>query len=152
MPDDARQPLTALAPVGDRVHLVVPPSSTYLRTVRLVAADAAVRAGCDVSEVEDFRIAIDELCHLLMTATDHDVHVTMTTFEDHVVGRGSARIRSGRAGRAGHELDAVSALIVKATSDHFAVDPRRDELVFEVTKRARRQERTGDWRPLASPR
>lgn len=149
MAHDARPPLSALAPVGDRVHLVVPPSSTFLRTVRLVAADAAVRAGCDVSEVEDFRIATDELCHLLMTATDHDVHVTMTSFDDHVVGRGSARTRSGRVG---HELDSVSARIVKATSDHFAIDARHDELIFEVTKRARRQERADRGRPMASPR
>ena len=53
----------ALAESTDSVHLVVPPSSEYLRTARLVAADAAVRAGLDCEEIEDFRIAVDELCH-----------------------------------------------------------------------------------------
>src|SRR5258707_443468 len=41
--------------VGEDVWLTVPPFSEYLRTVRLVAADAAVRAGLDYDEVEDFR-------------------------------------------------------------------------------------------------
>lgn len=140
--------LDAFDSPGDRVHLVVPPSSTFLRTVRLVAADAAVRAGCDVGEVEDFRIAIDELSHLLMAATDHDVHITMTTFDGHVVGRGATPTRSRKAS---HELDEISAMIVAATADHFSIDARRDELVFEVVKRARRPDRTGR-RPIGSPR
>ena len=81
---------------GERVHLVIPPSSRFLRTARLVAADAAERAGCDVEEIEDFRIAVDELCHLLMAATDHSVHLTVTSFDAHVVARGSARARARR--------------------------------------------------------
>jgi hypothetical protein len=149
MEHDAREPLGALASPGDRIHLVVPASSAYLRTVRLVAADAAVRAGCDVGEVEDFRIAIDELCHLLIAATDHDVHVTMTSFDGHVVGRGAARARSRRAR---HELDEISRLIVNATADSFTIEVQRDEVVFEVIKRARRPDRADGRRPLASPR
>ncbi len=62
--------------VGEDVWLTVPPYSEYLRTVRLVAADAAVRAGLDYDEVEDFRIAVDELCHLLMSSTDHEISVS----------------------------------------------------------------------------
>ena len=42
--------------VGEDVWLTVPPFSEYLRTVRLVAADAAGRAGLDYDEIEDFRI------------------------------------------------------------------------------------------------
>src|SRR5262249_16345456 len=56
----AMQSRDAYGGKGDRVHLVVPASSRFLRTTRLVAADAAGRAGCDVEEIEDFRIAVDE--------------------------------------------------------------------------------------------
>jgi serine/threonine-protein kinase RsbW len=135
MDTDASPDASALAhngERGDRVHLVVPPSSDFLRTVRLVAADVAVRAGCDLDEVEDFRIAIDELCHLVMTSTDHFVHLSLTSFTDQVVGHGSARARSGNATV---ELDEVSSMIVKATTDHHRYERRNGEITFEVVKR-----------------
>jgi len=59
----------------DDVRLVVPPSSAYLRTIRMVAADTALRGGLDCDEIEDFRIAVDELAHTLMATTDQDVTI-----------------------------------------------------------------------------
>ncbi|HET9772294.1 MAG TPA: hypothetical protein VFS16_15475, partial [Acidimicrobiia bacterium] len=48
------------------VRLVVPASPEYLRLVRLTAAGLASRLGFTFDEVEDLRIAVDELCfHLL---------------------------------------------------------------------------------------
>jgi serine/threonine-protein kinase RsbW len=49
----------------DEVLLSVPGSADYLRLVRLAAADAATRAGFTVDDVEDLRIAVDELCFAL---------------------------------------------------------------------------------------
>ena len=142
MDRDARRPRATLVTRagaepgddGDRVHLVVPPSSRFLRAARLVAADAAGRAGCDVEEIEDFRIAVDELCHLLMSATDHFVHLTVTTFDSYVVARGSTRSRGG----APRTLDEVSAMIVTGTVDHYEIVETPGELAFEVVKQARR--------------
>ncbi|HZI36945.1 MAG TPA: hypothetical protein VFF24_01470 [Acidimicrobiia bacterium] len=51
---------------GGDVRLVVPASPEYLRLVRLTAAGMASRLGFTFDEVEDLRIAVDELCfHLL---------------------------------------------------------------------------------------
>ena len=83
--------------VGEDVWSTVPPYSEYLRTVRLVAADAAVRAGLDYDEVEDFRIAVDELCHLLMSSTDHEISVSFGVVGRSVLARGRAQRRSGGA-------------------------------------------------------
>ena len=118
---------------GDRVHLVIPASSCFLRTARLVAADAAGRVGCDVEEIEDFRIAVDELCHLLMTATDHFVHLTVTSYESMVTARGSARARTGTP----RTLDEVSEMIVSGTVDHYEITASAAEIAFEVVKHAR---------------
>lgn len=51
-----------------RVTLVVPATPDYLRLARLASADAASRAGFDYEEIDDLRIAVTELCHLLIGA------------------------------------------------------------------------------------
>jgi len=52
--------------VSGDVRLVVPAAPEYLRLVRLTAAGLASRLGFTFDEVEDLRIAVDELCfHLL---------------------------------------------------------------------------------------
>jgi hypothetical protein len=151
MDTDARPNADALAKgheQGDRVHLVVPPSSDFLRTVRLVAADVAVRAGCDLDEVEDFRIAIDELCHLIMTSTDHFVHLSLTTVADQLVAHGSARARGGNPVV---ELEEVSAMIVNATTDRHTIERRNGEVMFEVVKRVERPWTHGAGRVESRP-
>lgn len=119
--------------VGEDVWLTVPPFSEYLRTVRLVAADAAVRAGLDYDEVEDFRIAVDELSHAVMTATDHHLHVTFRTSDDKVVARGTARGRNSVLPPAMTEL---SSTIVTGVADFFDFRQEKSEVVFVVVKHA----------------
>ena len=125
----------ALAESTDSVHLVVPPSSEYLRTARLVAADAALRAGLDCEEIEDFRIAVDELCHLVMSATDHFVELWVVSVDNRVIAHGCAPSRPGSAPHAPGEL---SALILEATADYYDVMDTDGEVNFAVVKQARR--------------
>lgn len=55
---------------GGDVRLVVPASPEYLRLVRLTAAGLASRLGFTFDEVEDLRIAVDELCFHLLGEAD----------------------------------------------------------------------------------
>jgi serine/threonine-protein kinase RsbW len=58
---------------GGDVRLVVPAAPEYLRLVRLTAAGLASRLGFTFDEVEDLRIAVDELCfHLLGDVDDEE--------------------------------------------------------------------------------
>jgi hypothetical protein len=125
----------ALSESTDTVHLIVPPSSEYLRTARLVAADAAVRAGLDCEEIEDFRIAVDELCHLVMSGTDHFVELWVVSVDSRVIAHGHARNRPGAEPRTPGEL---SALILESTADYYDVETTDDEINFAVVKQARR--------------
>jgi serine/threonine-protein kinase RsbW len=59
----------APATAGD-VRLVVPAAPEYLRLVRLTAAGLASRLGFTFDEVEDLRIAVDELCFHLLGGAD----------------------------------------------------------------------------------
>jgi hypothetical protein len=120
--------------VGEDVWLTVPPFSAYLRTVRLVAADAAVRAGLDLHEVEDFRIAVDELCHLLMSSTDHEISISFGVIGNSAVARGVARPREGTPLAPMGEL---SETIVRSVSDFHETIQRPTEIRFAVMKQAR---------------
>jgi hypothetical protein len=113
------------------VHLVVPPHPVYLRAIRMVAADAAGRAELDVEETEDFRLAVDELSHVIMGSTDHSVIVTVTIEDGAVVARGSARRRSD-AGPL--RLNKLTERLVLALADSMSLDESEDQVSFVVTK------------------
>jgi hypothetical protein len=120
--------------VGEDVLLTVPPYSEYLRTVRLVAADAAMRAGLDLHEVEDFRIAVDELCHLLMSSTDHEISISFGAVGKSAVARGRAQRRPGTTLA---QLGDLSETIVRSVSDFHETTERPTEIGFAVMKHAR---------------
>ena len=52
--------------VEDVVTLVVPGRPEYLRMARLAAADCGARAGLTIEDIEDLRIAVDELAYALI--------------------------------------------------------------------------------------
>ena len=117
---------------GDDVTLRVPPYSEFLRTVRLVAADMAARASLDCEDVEDFRIAIDELCSLLMRSTDHAIELSFGVCGDAVVAHGRARGRDG-ASLAPH--DDLSRTILESVADWFETGTRDSFVEFSLVKR-----------------
>jgi serine/threonine-protein kinase RsbW len=45
---------------GDRIAVSVPVLGEYARTVRLVAAELATRAGMDLDTIDDVRMAVEE--------------------------------------------------------------------------------------------
>jgi len=116
---------------GDELTLVVPPYSGFLRAIRLVAADAAARAGLDVEEIEDFRLAVDELCHTLMSATDHPLALWFTSISGGVMARGSARGRDGT----GPMMSDLSATIVECLSDDYDLARSNGQVEFTVTRK-----------------
>jgi serine/threonine-protein kinase RsbW len=52
------------------IELVLPADTRLVRVARLVASGVATTAGFDVDEVEDLRIAVDELCSALIEGGD----------------------------------------------------------------------------------
>ncbi len=114
------------------LRLMVPATAEHLRTVRLVAADAAERAGFDFEETADLRIAVDELAHVLMQVTDDPLLLGYTVCGSDVKVRGSAM---RRAGGTGHSLSWWSQLILGRVTDSFELLDRDREVIFELTKR-----------------
>ena len=51
---------------GDEVRLAVPATPEFLRLARLAASGLASRMGFSYDEVDDLRLAVDELCFALI--------------------------------------------------------------------------------------
>ena len=115
--------------------MVVAPDARHLRALRLVAADAGGRAGFDVSEVDDLRIAVDELSHAMMEATEYRMVIRVVVHGSSVVVRGSARRRSNDPAP---RLSNISELIVDAVSDQYRFEHTESEISFVVSKTASR--------------
>jgi len=116
------------------VTVTFPAAPEDLRLARIATPDAGSRAGLDYDEVEDFRIAVDELCHLLMSSTDHEILLSFG-----VVGR-SALARGRAARRHGGPLAPLGELsrsIIDSVADYHETFERDDEIGFSVMKERR---------------
>jgi hypothetical protein len=95
-----------------------PPTIEHLRTVRLVAADAANRAGFDCDQTDDLRIAVDEVCHAVLKSTEAPITVGFSA-EPGLVRVEGAAPREG-ALRPLH-LPRISQVIVDAVTDEVEI-------------------------------
>lgn len=77
----------------DEVRLAVPATPEYLRLARVTATGLASRLGFTYDEVEDLRLAIDELCFALIGNKGRPGYVSlryvMTTDALHIEGEGA---------------------------------------------------------------
>jgi hypothetical protein len=121
-------------PVGKcALRLQVPATVDHLRTVRLVAADAAERAGFDCDETDDLRIAVDELCHALMNSSDAPINLGFDVASGLVEVRAAAeRKNSARP----LEMSQLSALVVDSVSHSFELADGEHDIGFVLVKRS----------------
>ena len=122
---------------GGDVRLVVPAAAEYLRLVRLTAAGMASRIGFTFDEVEDLRIAVDELCFHLLGDTDDAPPPDEPRTMDLVYSAGSDFISiTGRTGLSGG-IPAPSELseqILDALVDEHEVSSTNGTVIFRLKK------------------
>ena len=63
---------------GEEVRLTMPATPQLLRVARLTAAALASRLGFSFDEIEDVKIAVDELCFALVGSRGRDGTLTIT--------------------------------------------------------------------------
>lgn len=124
-----------------KLRLQLPADVGHLRTVRLVAADAADRAGFDCDETDDLRIAVDEVCHAVISSTDAPIVVGFSVEPGLVEVRGVAE-RNGPLRPL--QLSPISHLIVDSVTDEVELIDGSSEVRFVLVKRA--------FEPDAGPR
>jgi anti-sigma regulatory factor (Ser/Thr protein kinase) len=108
------------------VRLAIPAAPEFLRLARLAAADVASRVGFSYEDIEDLRIGVDELCHLLMApgTENDDLELTFTLGGDAVTveGEGPPRAQSDPA----MEQSEISKRIVAAVVNEHEVSRAHD--------------------------
>lgn len=119
---------------GEQVRLVMPATPELLRVARLTAAGLASRLGFNLDEVEDVKIAVDELCFALVGNKGREGTLTLVyqLQADSLVieGTGEFPVQEQRA-----TTSELSALILSAVVDHHEVSDGEGSIHFRLTKR-----------------
>ncbi len=124
-------------PAPQPVRLTVPAESRYVRLVRLAAAGVATEAGFDVDDVEDLRVAVNELFTLLVDDSEDPsgtVEVTYTQVDRGVSVEGVRAVSDGAPQTAGPEDLALE--ILRVVVDEHAFETDGGQRRFSVVKRA----------------
>jgi len=114
------------------VEFGIPADPDYVRIARLASGDMAERAGFSVDELDDVRLAVDELCAFLISAGGSFLDLRMQA-------RGGELVIEGRTFGAREAVapTALSELLLGALVDSFTFDRYDRETSFVVRKRAR---------------
>jgi serine/threonine-protein kinase RsbW len=123
---------------NDEVRLAVPAMPEYLRLARVTAAGLASRIGFSFDEVEDLRLAIDELCYGLTgnTGRSGTVEVRYRVEGDGLVIEGDGHFDSRGGPAAG--LSELSQVILAALVDEHEMTENDGSPHFRLVKRRRR--------------
>ncbi|MCD9622713.1 hypothetical protein [Rhabdothermincola salaria] len=113
------------------VRLTFPAEARNLRIARLTAAGVAGEAGFSLDAIEDLRVAVDELCAVLVDGAgpDADATVTYRVVGDQVVVEGECQ-----NGAADADLHSVARELLKMTTDDYTVAKAGDRVSFRMVK------------------
>jgi serine/threonine-protein kinase RsbW len=126
----AEEPGRSGTRLAEVVRLSVPGSLEYVRIVRLTTAAVAARLGFDVEEIEDLRVAVDELVSVVIEAGHGDeISITFSNLGDTFIFDGAAPVD------APPELDNLTRQILSVVVDDFEVSAADGVAHFRATKR-----------------
>jgi serine/threonine-protein kinase RsbW len=117
---------------GRPVRLAIPAEARHLRLARLTAAGIAGDAGFSLEAIEDLRVAVDEVCAILIEGAPDDAEVELTyrTSGDGIVIEGTCPNGNGDA-----DLHPVARELLAMTADEYDVGKEGTSMVFRLVKR-----------------
>jgi serine/threonine-protein kinase RsbW len=115
----------------------VPAAPEYLRMSRIMAAGVASRVGFTLDEVEDLRIAIDEVCFSLVGGRGRSGTITLRYLldNDELAVEGTGRFTDGLGNAP--VVSALSQQILAAVVDECVLGAGEDGPTFRLVKRRR---------------
>lgn len=117
------------------VAIKIPASPAYLHVVRLTAAGLAGRLGFTIDEIEDLKIAVDELCAYLTGAQgrEGELQVSFHLHDDRLEIQGLGRFAPGQKVRT--DLTEFSQMILQTVVDSASLEQLDGLPTFNLTKR-----------------
>jgi serine/threonine-protein kinase RsbW len=121
----------------ETVSITVPASPEFLLVVRLVAAGLAARLHFTLDEIEDLKIAVDELTAYLTGPQGRDgtLEVRFSVGEDRIEIHGVGHLRGAHQLRA--ELSEFSRMILETVADSASLQRPDRTLSFDLIKSRR---------------
>jgi len=118
---------------GETIRLAVPAALEYVRIVRLTASGVASRLGFDVEEIEDLRVAVDELASLVVESADGgELGVQCAVRDDILRIEGEALLAPGQSEV---RVDDLTAQILAAVVDEWDFSAQDGLVRFACTRR-----------------
>jgi serine/threonine-protein kinase RsbW len=115
------------------IQLTIPAEPDFLRLARLTAADVGSRVGLTFEEIDDLRIAVDELCFAVVDGLDDAVlDLQFRLGEGEVAVEGICEVGASTPSVSPTEL---AATIVAAVVDDFGVTTTDGTRRFWLSKR-----------------
>ena len=119
-----------------RIELSLPASSRYMRLARLMASGVATSSGLPLEEVEDFRIAVDELCSTLIEMGEgQPIHLSFEMARDALVVH--ATTPAARPATIDDERLTLSRQILDVVTDGHDLTHRDGQVEFTARKDVR---------------
>jgi serine/threonine-protein kinase RsbW len=118
------------APAAE-IRVAIPADARFLRVARLTAAGIASDLGFSLQDIEDLRVAVDELCAVLMDGVAPSGQLELR----YVIGDGTLEIL-GTCPALGvaPELHPVAAELLRMTADVFEIATDADGRSFRLVK------------------
>ena len=119
------------------IVLTIPGKPEFLRLARMAAADAASRGGLTYEEIDDLRIAVDELCFAIMGEEGSGAPLTLV----YQIHPGAVSVSGSCPGDdVGPVQSELSRTIVAAVVDEHELGHRDGARCFRLLKRGTTQE------------
>jgi serine/threonine-protein kinase RsbW len=118
--------------VTSEVRVTIPAQARFLRIARLTAAGVAGDAGFDLREIEDLRVAIDEMCAVVIEDAPEGVELSLTyqSRDGHLEIAGSCT-QSGPP----PDVHPIARELLALTADEFEVGSDGGVRTFRLVKR-----------------
>ncbi len=118
----------------DTVSIKIPASPVYLQVVRLVAAGLATRLRFTIDEIEDLKIAVDEMSAYFTGATGREgsIDVRFTLHEGSIEIAGTGRLAPGEKLRT--DLTELSRMILETVTDSASLEQTDGTPTFSLVK------------------
>jgi serine/threonine-protein kinase RsbW len=117
------------------VRLLIPSSVRHLRLARVTASTMASDLSFDLQDIEDLRVAVDELAALLIEDCPVDAVLELTF--DAVDGGLRINGRIEAPGLPAPTLHPVARELLELVADEYEFSPEGDSRSFQLTKRRR---------------